>query len=157
MTCSPAKISAVPMFHQKACFLLLWVPGSNDYFSHNHIQANMAYDSKITQTGDGWGSSFGASASLLQYYFDPANKGDSVRRRSTFFMPNDFYPDINVANGGWKVDSNLFNNSKIYIPGQIGNGNTNDHAFPKKYVIGSPADNGGSGGLTKYRPKYLYF
>ena len=82
------------------------------------MQANMAYDSKITQTGDGWGSSFGASASLLQYYFDPANKADTVRRRATFFMPNDFYPDINTANGGWKVDSNLFNNSKIYIPGQ---------------------------------------
>ena len=83
------------------------------------MQANLAYSSKITQTGDGWGSSFGASASLLQYYFDPANKADSVRRRATFFMPNDFYPDINVADGGWRVDTTLFNNSKIYTPGRI--------------------------------------
>ena len=130
----------------ESLFSLLWVPGSNDYFSHNHMQANLAYSSKITQTGDGWGSSFGASASLLQYYFDPANKADSVRRRATFFMPNDFYPDIDVADGGWRVDTTLFNNSKIYVPGQSGNGNTNDRAYPKKYVIGSPADNGGLGG-----------
>ncbi len=130
----------------ESLFSLLWVPGSNDYFSHNHMQANLAYSSKITQTGDGWGSSFGASASLLRYYFDPANKADSVRRRTTFFMPNDFYPDIDVADGGWRVDTTLFNNSKIYTPGQSGNGNTNDRAYPKKYVIGSPADNGGLGG-----------
>jgi starch-binding outer membrane protein, SusD/RagB family len=129
----------------ESLFSLLWVP-TGSWFVQNHIQANMAYDSKITQTGDGWGGSFGASASLLQYYLDPANKNDSVRRRATFFMPNDFYPDINEAAGGWRVDSNLFNNSKIYIPGQIGNGNSNDHAFPKKYVVGSPADNGGLGG-----------
>jgi len=129
----------------ESLFSLLWVP-NGDYFSHNHMQANLAYSSKITQTGDGWGSSFGASASLLQYYFDPANKADSVRRRATFFMPNDYYPDIDVADGGWRVDSTLFNNSKIYTPGQSGNGNTNDRAYPKKYVIGSPADNGGLGG-----------
>ena len=74
--------------------------------------------SKITQTGDGWGSSFGASASLLQYYFDPANKADSIRRKASFFMPNDYYPEINQATGGWQVDTTLFNNAKIYIPGQ---------------------------------------
>ena len=126
-------------------FGLLWVP-SGQWFVQNHMQANLAYDSKITQTGDGWGGSFGASASLLQYYFDPANKADTLRRRATFFMPNDFYPDINQADGGWLVDSTLFNSSKIYTPGQPGNGNVNDRAFPKKYVIGSPADNGGLGG-----------
>ncbi|KAA9035684.1 RagB/SusD family nutrient uptake outer membrane protein [Ginsengibacter hankyongi] len=129
----------------ESLFSLLWVP-NGDYFAHNHMQANLAYSSKITQTGDGWGSSFGASASLLQYYFDPANKADSIRRRATFFMPNTYYPDIDVADGGWKVDTTLFNNSKIYVPGQSGNGNTNDRAFVKKYVIGSPADNGGIGG-----------
>ena len=130
---------------QESLFSLLWVP-SGSWFVQNHMQANLAYDSKITQTGDGWGTSFGASASLLQYYFDPANKDDSVRRKATFFMPNDYYPDINQATGGWHVDTTLFNHSKIYIPGQSGNGNVNDRAFVKKYVIGSPADNGGLGG-----------
>ena len=125
-------------------FGLLWVP-SGSWFVQNHMQANLAYDSKITQTGDGWGGSFGASASLMEYYMDPANKDDSVRRKATFFMPNDEYPDISQATGGWHVDTTLFNNGKIYTEGQNGNGGT-DHAWVKKYVIGSPADNGNLGG-----------
>jgi len=125
-------------------FGLLWVP-SGSWFVQNHMQANLAYDSKITQTGDGWGGSFGASASLMEYYMDPANKDDSVRRKATFFMPNDDYADISQAAGGWHVDTTLFNNGKIYAPGQSGNGGT-DHAWVKKYVIGSPADNGNLGG-----------
>ena len=126
-------------------FGLLWVP-SGSWFVQNHMQANLAYDSKITQTGDGWGGSFGASPSLMQYYADPANKADSVRRKATFFMPGDYYPDISVAAGGWHVDTALFNNAKIYKPGDVGNGYGIDHAYVKKYVIGSPADNGGLGG-----------
>ena len=126
-------------------FGLLWVP-SGSWFVQNHMQANLAYDSKITQTGDGWGGSFGASPSLLKYFADPANKADSVRRKATFFMPGDFYPDISVAAGGWHVDTALFNGAKIYNPGDQGNGYGYDHAYVKKYVIGSPADNGGLGG-----------
>lgn len=125
-------------------FGLYWVP-SGTWFVQNHMQANLAYSSLITQTGDGWGGSFGASPSLLEYYFDPKNKADSVRRRASFFMPNDNYADINQAAGGWHVDTALFNNGKIYIPGQKGNGG-NDRAYIKKNVVGSPADNGGLGG-----------
>ena len=140
-----SKVFSGKNIPQESLFSLLWVP-TGSWFVQNHLQANLAYDSKITQTGDGWGGSFGASASLLQYYFDPANQADSIRRKSTFFLPNTFYPDINQAAGGWRVDTALFNHSKIYVPGQSGNGDVNDHAWPKKYVIGSPSDNGGLGG-----------
>jgi hypothetical protein len=60
-------------------------------------------------------------------------------------MPNSVYPDINQSAGGWRVDTALFNNAKIYSPGDKGNGYGSDHAYVKKYVIGSPADNGGLG------------
>jgi hypothetical protein len=126
-------------------FGLLWVP-TGQWFVQNHMQANLAYSALITQTGDGWGAAFGGSASLMAYYFDPANKADTMRRRATVFMPNDVYPDINQVGGGWRVDSTLFNNAVITAPGQPGNGYGNDHAYVKKYVIGSPADNGGLGG-----------
>lgn len=126
-------------------FGLLWVP-SGVWFVQNHMQANLAYSSLITQTGDGWGGAFGASPSLLQYYTDPANAADSVRRKATIFMPNDNYPDINQANGGWHVDTALFNNAKIYAPTTTGAFYGSDHAYVKKYVVGSPADNGGLGG-----------
>ena len=130
---------------QESLFSLLWIP-DGQYFVQNHMQANLAYTPSITQTGDGWGAAFGGSASLMAYYFDPANAADTMRRRATVFMPNDFYPDINKAGGGWLVDTTLFNNDAITVPGQPGNGNNNgDHAFVKKYVIGSPADNGDLG------------
>lgn len=127
-------------------FGLLWVP-NGEWFVQNHMQSNLAYSSLITQTGDGWGGSFGASPSLLQYFTDPANKADSIRRKATIFMPNTDYPDISVAAGGWHVDTALFNNAQIYTPGQKPNNpGATDKAFVKKYVIGSPADNGGLGG-----------
>jgi hypothetical protein len=126
-------------------FGLLWVP-TGQWFVQNHMQANLAYSSLITQTGDGWGGAFGGSASLMEYYFDPANKADTMRRRATLFMPNDVYPDINQVGGGWRVDTTLFDQAGITAPGQPGNGYGNDHPFVKKYVIGSPADNGGLGG-----------
>lgn len=132
-------------------FGLLWV-ASGQWFVENHMQANLAYSSLITQTGDGWGGAFGASPSLMEYYMNPANAADSVRRRATIFMPNSFYPDINQAAGGWRVDTALFNNATnsvtgnhIYSPVQSGTFYGSDHAFVKKYVIGSPADNGGVG------------
>lgn len=128
----------------EALFSLLWVP-TGQWFVQNHMQANLAYSSLITQTGDGWGGAFGASPSLMEYFTDPANKADSVRRRATIFMPGDYYGDIAQATGGWHVDTALFNSGKIYWPGAKGNGGT-DRAFVKKYVIGSPADNGGFGG-----------
>ena len=129
---------------QESLFSLLWVP-TGQWFIQNHMQANLAYDPKITQTGDGWGAAFGGSASLMQYYFDPANSADTMRRRATLFMPNDYYPDINKAAGGWHVDTALFNNAHITAKGQQGNGYGNDHPYVKKYVIGSPADNGNQG------------
>jgi hypothetical protein len=129
---------------QESLFSLLWVPNGS-YQVQNHMQANLAYSALITQTGDGWGAAFGGSPSLMAYFMDPANAADSIRRRATVFMPNTFYPDIDQAAGGWLVDSTLFNNAQITAPGQQGNGYGNDHAYVKKYVIGSPADNGGLG------------
>ena len=143
--------TAVP---SESLFSLLWTP-QGQWFVENHMQANLAYDPKITQTGDGWGGAFGASPSLLAYFMDPANKADSIRRRATIFMPGDYYPDINQAAGGWNVDTALFNTatyngSGLHITAPVDPSTSptfygNDHAFVKKYVIGSPADNGGLG------------
>jgi hypothetical protein len=95
---------------------------------------------------------------LLAYFLDPANKADSIRRRATIFMPGDYYPDISQAAGGWNVDTALFNTATyadsagsphISAPVNPSSSYTfygSDHAFVKKYVIGSPADNGGLGG-----------
>ena len=55
-----------------------------------------------------------------------ANPKDSIRRKATTKFHRDHYPELNQAAGGTTV------------------GGTN-MAFIKKYVVGSPADNGGKG------------
>ncbi len=127
----------------ESLFSLLWVPNGG-YSEQNHMQANLAYTPLITQTGDGWGAAFGGSPSLMNWYFN-IEPNDTLRRRATIFMPNSFYPDINKVGGGWLVDTSLFHEADITQPGQVGNGDANDHSFVKKYVIGSPADNDGIG------------
>ena len=127
-------------------FALLWVP-NGQYFVQNHMQANLAYTPLITQTGDGWGAAFGGSPSLMNWYFN-VEPNDTLRRRATVFMPNSFYPDINRAGGRLAGEYHLIQQcAESLIPGQQGNGYGNDHAYVKKYVIGSPADNGGLGGI----------
>lgn len=157
--CDNSNLTLLPSYHDlftstyfsgsnvpsESLFSLLWVP-SGGWFTQNNAQSNLAYSSLITQTGDGWGASFGASASLLQYYMNPANAADSIRRKATYMMPGDYYPEISQSTGGWHVDTALFNTAKIYSPGDAGNGWGTDHCYVKKYVIGSPADNGGIGG-----------
>ena len=120
-------------------FSLLWMPSASPWGINNTFQAYVAFESSITQTGDGWGGAFGASASLLQYYM--AHPEDSIRRKATFMMPGDNYPELNAAGGGTPVPVGNFNT-------------TNDHAYVKKYVIGSPADNDGGAEMAAYENTY---
>ena len=124
----------------EALFSLLWMPASSPWGINNTFQAYVAFESSITQTGDGWGGAFGASSSLLQYYM--AHPEDSLRRKATFMLPGDNYPELNAAGGGTPVPVGNFNSG-------------NDHAYIKKYVIGSPADNGGGASMAAYENTYL--
>jgi len=84
----------------------------------------VAFSPEITQTGDGWGAAQGISADLVKYYL--ANPADSVRRKATAMFNGDSYPELNQKAGGTNVTATNI-------------------AFIKKYVVGSPADNGGKG------------
>jgi hypothetical protein len=123
----------------EALFSLLWMPSSSPWGINNTFQAYVAFGSSITQTSDGWGGAFGASSSLLKYY--AAHPEDSIRRKATFMMPGDSYPELNAAGGGTTVPISNFNT-------------TNDHAYIKKYVIGSPADNNGGTTMAAYENTY---
>jgi hypothetical protein len=121
-------------------FSLQWMPSSSPWGINNSFQAYVAFESSITQTGDGWGGAFGASSSLLKYY--AAHPEDSIRRKATFMMPGDTYPELNSSNGGTAVPTGNFNT-------------TNDHAYIKKYVIGSPDDNGGGTKMAAFENTYM--
>ena len=119
----------------EALFALQWAPTNNPWGINNSFQAYVAFDPAITQTGDGWGAAQGVSADLVKYYM--ANPADSFRRRATTMFNRDHYPELNQANGGTTVTGT----SMAYI---------------KKYVVGSPADNGGKGNfMAAYINTYM--
>jgi len=117
-------------------FALQWQPVNTPWGVNNSFQAYMAFDPKITQTGDGWGSAQGGSADLIDYYL--ANPADSIRRKATIMFPGDVYPELDQKDGG------------ITAP------NSMTYAYVKKYIVGSPADNGGKGAfMAAYINTYM--
>lgn len=108
-------------------FGLQWV-SNGGYGSGNQFQSQFAANSQITGFQDGWGGSNGASYDYL-VNLDPA---DSVRRKATFMLPGDYYPEITKAKGGYRVP----------VPAAD---SWENFANFKKYVVGTPDDNGGLG------------
>jgi starch-binding outer membrane protein, SusD/RagB family len=108
-------------------FGLQWV-GNGGYGSGNQFQSQFAENSQLTGFNDGWGGGHGASYDYL-VNADPA---DSVRRKATFMLPGDYYPELIKAKGGWKEP----------IPDAT---TWEQFAHFKKYIVGTPDDNGGQG------------
>jgi len=122
--------------NQESLFALQWQPVNTPWGVNNSFQAYMAFDPKITQTGDGWGAAQGGSADLINYYI--ANPADSIRRKATIMFPGDVYPELDKKDGG------------VTVPNSV------TFAFVKKYVIGSPDDNGGKGAfMAAYINTYM--
>jgi starch-binding outer membrane protein, SusD/RagB family len=108
-------------------FGLQWV-SNGGYGSGNQFQSQFAANSQLTGFNDGWGGGHGASYDYL-VNLDPA---DSVRRKATFMFPGDFYPELTKAKGGYKVPQPAATTYEQF-------------ANFKKYIVGTPDDNGGLG------------
>jgi hypothetical protein len=115
--------------NEESIIALQWAGGAsvsnNTYGYGNSFQASAAYNSQITGTGDGYGE-VGPTFDL-QDEFDPAD----LRRKPTIMLPGDFYPEIDQAAGGYTFPA--------------GGSAQGTNASVKKYVVGTPADNGGIG------------
>lgn len=111
----------------ESLFSLQWMPVSSPWGVNNSFQAYFAYDANITGTGDGWGAAQGVSADLVKYFTE--NPADSLRRKAIGMFDGDVYSNIQKSTGGLKYNR----------PQAL--------AAVKKYVVGSPADNGGLGGF----------
>lgn len=124
--------------NQESVAAMQWVAGG-PYGTGNSLQASLANNSIITGTGDGWAVVSG-TYSLMEAY----ETGDK-RRRTTLMYKGDYYPELNQAGGG------------LTVPATWTFGNTG--AGVKKYVVGTPADNGGKGatqstGINTYLMRY---
>lgn len=110
--------------NEESLFALQWVYGGG-WGTQNTLQAYLAYEPDLTGVGDGWGGGTQASAFLLRS-FSPE---DSVRRKATFMLNGDHYPQLLSNDGGYTFSDNT---SAI-----------------KKYVVGTPADNNGEVGFME--------
>ncbi len=110
--------------NEESIIQLQWA-GNGGYGKGNSQQASLAYNGIITGTGDGYGVLV-PSFDLIDAY-DPGDE----RRKATIMLPGDHYPEINQSAGGYTLPADA--NSQ------------GTHAQVKKYVVGTPADNGGVG------------
>ncbi len=129
--------------NQESICQIQWAGGAS-YGHGNPQQASLAANGTITGTGDGY-SVLGPTIDLQKSY-----EGGDLRLHATIMQAGDFYPEIDAATGGYTVPANV--NSQ------------NMDAAIKKYVVGTPADNGGIGSaqsaanntyLMRYAEVYL--
>jgi hypothetical protein len=111
--------------NKESILAMQWIyNGGYDY--GNSIQASWAYNATITGTGDGY-AEIGPTIDLQNAF--KAEGSDSTRRHATIMLPGSHYPDLDAASGGYTFPLN--------------GSAQNENAAAKKYVVGTPADNGG--------------
>lgn len=100
--------------NQEDLFSLQWSPGVG-YGNGNALQAQFA-SSGVLVPGGGYGGAIGPTYDLYNIY----TKEDSIRRKATFMLRGDYFPELNAAGGGFT---------------ETGDANI------KKHIVGTPADN----------------
>lgn len=102
----------------ESLFALQWEDKGAGWGNQNTLQAYFAPEGRIAGVGDGWGGGTGASYDLQQLY-EPQDQ----RRKPTFMLYGDHYPELMRAAGGYTFEMQGGPGSAI-----------------KKYVIGGPND-----------------
>jgi hypothetical protein len=130
--------------NEESVVALQWAGGAS-YGLGNATQAAWAYNSQITGFNDGYGQ-LGPTFSL----FDEFDTLNDKRFRATIMMPGSHYSSIDAATGGYTLPGNASSQGTAMEP--------------KKYVVGTAADNAGQGAaqsmgnntyLMRYSEVYL--
>lgn len=114
--------------NKESIIALQWT-SNGGYGFGNQIQSVIADGENgnyLTGTGDGYGE-LGPTWDL-QDAFKVA--GDTIRRNGTIMLPGKYYSELHKSTGGYTV------------PLQVNEQGT--HTAMKKYVVGTPSDNGGN-------------
>lgn len=109
---------------KESMIALQWTSNSGYGFG-NQLQSVIAPNTDITGTGDGW-AELGPSWDLQDAF---KNDGDSIRRHGCIMLGGDYYAELHKSTGGYTVPLSI-NAQGV-------------HAGMKKYVVGTPDDNGG--------------
>ncbi len=122
--CNASGLTLLPSYYNlfrsqfndnvESLFALQWTVGVG-YGNSNGLQTQFAPSGDIV-SGGGYGGAIGPTYDLYLLY----NNKDTVRRKATFMLKGDKYPELNAAGGGYTVTNN---------------------ANVKKHIIGTAADN----------------
>ncbi|WP_426585856.1 RagB/SusD family nutrient uptake outer membrane protein [Mucilaginibacter sp. R-33] len=122
--CKTSGLSLLPSYYNlfrtqyndnsESLFAYQWAPGV-PYGQGNSIQAQFAPSGSLVTGGGGWGGAIGPTIDLANQY----TAQDSVRRKATFMLTGDKYPELNAAGGGYTATG----------------------VNVKKHIVGTAADN----------------
>jgi len=98
----------------ESLFAFQWAPGVG-YGNGNAIQTQFAPSGAVVPPGGGWGGAIGPTFDLDSLY----TPQDSIRRKATFMLTGDHYPELNAAGGGY----------------------TATNCSVKKHIVGTALDN----------------
>ena len=119
--------------NEESLFALQWMEGS--YAIGNSRQANWARSSLITGNSEAWGG-----GKCVTYDFVKNVEPGDLRQPAIYMAPDDFYPEINKKNGGYRY--NIVTRDPT-DPNIVVEGATPLLNSLKKYVVGSADDTGG--------------
>lgn len=103
-------------YNEEALFALRWDPSVGGWFAGNMLQIYSPGGTEISAEGQaGWFNIRPSYDMFLQYSAD-----DTIRRKATFMLKGDYYPELNAAGGGYTY--------------------TGDTGL-KKHIIGTKKDN----------------
>jgi hypothetical protein len=122
--CNTSGLALLPSYYNlfktqyndnpESLFALQWAPGVG-YGNGNAIEAQFAPSASLVTGGGGWGGAIGPTLDLYNQY----TAQDSIRRKATFMLTGDKYPELNIAGGGYTATG----------------------VNVKKHVVGTAADN----------------
>jgi len=100
--------------NSESLFAFQWAPGVG-YGNGNDIEAQFAPSGSLVTGGGGWGGAIGPTVDLANLY----TPQDSIRRKTTFMLTGDHYPELDAKDGGYTATG----------------------VNVKKHVVGTAADN----------------
>ena len=89
-------------YNQETLFALRWDPSVGGWFSGNMLQIYSPGGTEISADGQAGWFGIGPTYDMYQQY----TADDTVRRKATFMLKNDYYPELNAAGGGYKFLGN---------------------------------------------------
>ncbi|OQP60527.1 carbohydrate-binding protein SusD [Niastella vici] len=118
--CKKSGLSLLPSYanlfrtqyndNPESLFALQWAPGGG-WLEGNMLQIYSPGGAEISANGSAGWFSIRPTVDMFQLY----TKNDSVRRKATFMLKGDYYPELNAAGGGYTFKGN--NGLKKHIIG----------------------------------------